>query len=357
MGGPGESDELPAVSVIMTALNESRHLAGAVESVLAQDYAGPLELVVAVGPSHDDTVEIAAQLAAANPRMSVVENPTGRTPAGLNIAIAATDPTTTVVVRTDGHAELPSGYVRTAVATLLRSGADNVGGMMIPEGTTPLESAVARAMSEKIGLGGSTFHIGGDEGPADTVYLGVFRRSILEKTGGFDEHYTRAQDWELNLRIRTLGGVVWFDPSLRVDYRPRGHLRDLAKQFRGSGEWRWQIIRAYPRTASVRYLAAPAATLAIGLALVAVVIGLAIGSPLLALIAAAVPLGYLAVILAAATVTRRGLGPAASAWYPLVLVTMHLSWGSGFLLGPLRSALHRESQGSRQPAPATSGKS
>ncbi len=341
--------DLPPVSVIMTALNESRHLAGAVQAVLDQDYPGFLELVVAVGPSHDNTWDIATRLAQDNPRMRVVRNPTGRTPAGLNVAIAATDPSTEVVVRTDGHAELPKDYVSVAVATLQRSGADNVGGMMIPEGTAPLENAVARAMSEKIGLGGATFHVGGVEGPAPTVYLGVFRRSILERTGGFNEYYTRAQDWELNLRIRDLGGVVWFDPQLKVEYRPRGKVRELAKQFRGSGEWRWQIIRAHPTTASVRYLAAPAATLAIALAVAVIVINSALqGSAVISLGAAVVPVGYLAVILAAALATRRGLSARSSAWYPVALVTMHMSWGTGFLLGPLKHAVaSRRAQGQR----------
>jgi hypothetical protein len=271
--------------------------------------------------------------------MRVVENPTGRTPAGLNIAIANTDPSTTVVVRTDGHAELPSHYVTRAVETLLRSGADNVGGMMIPRGVAPLESAVARAMSEKIGLGGATFHIGGTEGPAPTVYLGVFRRGILERTGGFNEYYTRAQDWELNLRIRQLGGVVWFDPELQVEYRPRGELRALSRQFRGSGEWRWQIIRNHPDTASIRYLAAPAATLAIGAAAVVLVLDAAvIGSGTVAIAAAAIPAGYLGVVVLGAVATRRGLSARASAWYPVALVTMHLSWGAGFLRGWLRHA-------------------
>jgi succinoglycan biosynthesis protein ExoA len=350
-----DSAELPSVSVIMTALNESRHLAGAVKAVLDQDYPGSLELVLAVGPSHDDTWAIATGLAERNPQMRVVENPTGRTPAGLNVAIAATDPASEVVVRTDAHAELPKDYVSIAVATLNRSGADNVGGMMVPEGTTSLESAVARAMAEKIGLGGATFHVGGTEGPAPTVYLGVFRRSILERTGGFNEYYTRAQDWELNLRIRDLGGVVWFDPQLKVEYRPRGKIRELAKQFRGSGEWRWQIIRAHPATASVRYLAAPAATLAIALALAVIVVNSAVqGSAVISLIAAVVPVGYLAVILAAAAATRHGLGARSSAWYPVALVTMHMSWGTGFLLGPLKHALAtRRAARNPQPEPSS----
>lgn len=324
----------PRVTVIMTALEEEMHLAEAVESVFAQDYAGPLGLVVAIGPSKDRTREVADRLALKHDGMTVVDNPTGRTPAGLNLAIAAVDPASTVIVRTDGHATLPVDYVSTAVAVLTETGAANVGGMMIPEGTTPFECAVARAMSEPIGLGSVPFHVGGEPGPAETVYLGVFRRDVLEKTGGFDEHFTRAQDWELNHRIRDLGETVWFDPRLQVVYRPRPTIRRLATQFRGSGTWRWQIIRTYPSTASVRYLAAPGATAAIGAAVATLAVDAVVWrSPLVAKLAAAVPGGYLAVVLGGAVLTRRGLSLKASALYPAALVTMHLSWGSGFLSG------------------------
>ena len=325
----------------MTARNEIRHLAEAVDSVFDQDYPGPLELVVAIGPSTDGTEALAKQLAARHQgRVRVLHNPTGRTPAGLNIAIDATRSESTVIVRTDGHANLPHDYVSTAVEVLQRTGAANVGGMMIPEGTTPFELAVARAMSEKIGMGSATFHVGGAEGPTDTVYLGVFDRAVLVKTGGFDEHFTRAQDWELNHRIRELGATVWFDPRLQVSYRPRASARALATQFHGSGIWRWQIIRAYPETVSVRYLAAPTATFAVGAAAAVLVVDAAlIHSGALAVAAAAVPAGYIAVIVAGAALTRRGLDARTSALYPVALATMHMSWGFGFLRAASGDAL------------------
>jgi succinoglycan biosynthesis protein ExoA len=322
----------PPVSVVMTVLNERRNLSAAVSTVFGQDYPGPIELVVAVGPARDGTPNLARQLAETHPRMTVVNNPTGRTPSGLNLAIAAADPASTVIVRTDGHAQLPRDYVRTAVETLERTGAGNVGGMMVPRGDTAFEQAVARAMSSRIGLGSAPFHTGGTEGPADSVYLGVFDRTVLDKAGGYDEHYARAQDWELNYRIRDLGSVVWFDPRLRVDYCPRGSIAALAVQFRSSGEWRAQLVRKFPRTANARYLAAPLATAGLGgSAIVLLVNAAAVHSAALSLAAAVIPAGYAAVIVAGAFATRRGLGVRASAWYPLVLVTMHTSWGVGFI--------------------------
>jgi GT2 family glycosyltransferase len=317
----------------MTALNEERYLPDAVASVFAQDYPGSLELVVAVGPSRDRTRAVADELAAADARMKVVDNPGGRTPAGLNRAIAAIDPASTVVVRTDGHASLPPGYVREAVEVLLRTGAANVGGMMIPEGVTAFERAVARAMTKPIGLGSARFHVGGEEGPAETVYLGVFRRSVLEKTGGFDEYFARAQDWELNHRIRLLGEVVWFDPRLQVRYRPRSDLSRLAQQFRGSGAWRWQVVRVHPSTVNLRYLAAPVATAVLAASgLVLLLDGFLLRSAAVAAAALVPPAGYAAVVLAGSAASSEGLDADARRWYPVVLATIHLSWGTGFLL-------------------------
>src|SRR5207344_3066352 len=142
---------------------------------------------------------------------------------GLNAAIAASRHP--AVVRVDGHGLLAPGYIATAVRLLAETGAANVGGIMAAEGVTPFERAVARAMTSKFGVGGARFHTGGQAGPADSVYLGAFRREVLERMGGYDESFLRAQDWELNHRIRGAGNLVWFSPELWVAYRPRSSVR------------------------------------------------------------------------------------------------------------------------------------
>ncbi|RGA02922.1 MULTISPECIES: glycosyltransferase family 2 protein [Microbispora] len=313
----------PPVSVIMPVLNEERHLRDAVRQVLEQDYEGPLEVVISVGPSHDRTQEVADAIAAEDRRVVVVPNPTGRTPNALNAAIAASR--NPIIARVDGHAILPRDYLRTAVETLEQTGADNVGGIMAAEGITPFEQAVACAMTSKIGVGNARFHTGGEAGPADTVYLGVFRRSALDRVGGYDEHFLRAQDWEMNHRIRETGGLVWFQPRMRVTYRPRPNVRALAKQYFHYGRWRRVVSRTHQGTINLRYLAPPAAVAAMALGLVV--------SPVFwpGLL---VPGGYLAAIVAGSVLTGRGLPGAALVRLPVVYATMHVSWGTGFLTSP-----------------------
>src|SRR4051794_36616752 len=251
----------PSVSVIMPVLNEARHLATSVAEILAQQYGGEVELVIALGPSRDDTDRIARELAAADPRIKLVRNPSGKTPAGLNVAVQASSHG--IVARVDGPGILLPGYLQRAVCLLEETGAANVGGLMLAVGETGFEQAVARAYASKVGLGGGSFHVGGMEGPADSVHLGVFRREVLDRLGGFDEHYHRAQDWELNHRIRQSGGVVWFSPDLAVTYRPRSSWTELVRQFFHTGRWRREVIRQHPDSIRPRYLAPPAATAAI----------------------------------------------------------------------------------------------
>ena len=307
----------------MPLLNEERHLRDAVAMILSQDYPGPLEVVLALGPSRDRTDEVARSVAAGDDRVRLVANPSGRTPDGLNAAIGAA--TGEVVVRVDGHAEIPGDYIRTAVDELTRVGADNVGGIMDARGTTPFERAVACAMRSPLGVGSSRFHTGGQAGESDTVYLGVFRRSALERVGGYDPHFARAQDWEMNHRIRQTGGKVWFTPELKVTYRPRGSFGSLARQYFHYGRWRRVVARHHEGTINPRYLAPP--TMA-----VLTTAGLVAGffwKP-----AWVVPAGYLTAVAAGGLAISAGEPVKTRVLTPAVLATMHWAWGAGFLTSP-----------------------
>ena len=249
--------EYPPVSVVMPVRNEERHLAEAVRHVLGQDYPGEFELVLAVGPSADRTEQIARDLAAAQPRLTVVPNPTGQIPAALNAAVRVARHA--VIARMDGHALMPSGYLATAVAALTETGAADVGGVMAAVGVTTFQQAVAWAMTSRAGVGSAAFHTGGGAGPVDSVYLGIYHRAAIERAGGWDEGMLRAEDWDLNYRIRAGGGRIWFTPDLRVTYRPRASLGALGAQYCHYGRWRRVVVREHPETASFRYLAPPGA--------------------------------------------------------------------------------------------------
>ncbi len=312
----------PGVSIVLPILNEERHLAVAINAILQQDYQGEFEVILAIGPSQDRTMEIARDLAKSEHRVVIVESPTGRTPNGLNLAIAASR--FPIICRIDGHAEISRDYVTQAVHLLRGKSAVNVGGIMAAQGTTLFEKSVATAMRSPLGVGAARFHTGGGAGPADTVYLGTFEKSALLAVGGYDERFTRAQDWELNFRLRQAGGLIWFDPSLIVTYRPRPTFKALAKQYFEYGRWRRAVMRNHTGTTNLRYLAPPTAVLGI---LVSLILGSFVNSILYFPIAI-----YLLLIVLGSLVIGKGI--LEKIVLPSVLATMHMSWGWGFLTSP-----------------------
>ena len=312
-----------AVSVILPVLNEENYLEAAVKAVLAQDFSGPIEVVLAVGPSNDRTMEIAQNLAKTDARVKVVSNPSGRTAAGLNLAIK--NSSHPIIVRVDGHANISKNYISIAVDLLEETGAVNVGGVMAAEGHTPFEKAVAGAMRSALGVGAAKFHTGGSAGQTDTVYLGVFKRAAVDAIGGFDEHFTRAQDWELNFRLRKNGGKIYFDPRLTVTYKPRKSLAALAKQYFEYGRWRRVVSRTHKGTINLRYLAPPFTLIGVSISL--------IGGLLNSLLFA--PAAFYGIFLILASL-KIGKTLSERVFLPAILFTMHMSWGAGFITSTRR---------------------
>jgi succinoglycan biosynthesis protein ExoA len=313
---------LPAVSVILPILNEEADLPNCISAILQQDYAGEIEIILALGPSKDNTNKIAHDLAAADKRIKLVNNPTGQTATGLNLAIA--ESSFEIICRIDGHSEISNSYLTIAISIMQETGAVNVGGLMYADGQSGLQRTIAQAMRSKLGVGAAKFHTGGKAGPSDTVYLGTFKKSAILAAGGFDERYIRAQDWELNHRMRAQGGLIWFDPRLVVTYRPRKSLSKLAKQYFQYGRWRRVISRQHPKTTSFRYLAPPAALV---INLLSIIFGALVAKYFFLPV-----LTYVVVLIIGSWFIGKKF--ADKLLMPIVFATMHLSWGAGFLTSP-----------------------
>lgn len=307
----------PPVSIIIAAASAERTLPPALDAIEAQDYRGPIEVVVAAADE-------GSARAAAGHEVVVVSNPTGSTPAGLNLAAGAS--TGEILVRVDTHSLVPSDYVTRVVGTLLTTNADNVGGRQVPTGRRFMERAIAAAMSSRFGAGDARYRVGGAAGPTDTVYLGAFRRVVFDQIGGYDENFVRNQDYELNHRLRAAGGIVWFDPEIRVDYRPRGSLAALASQYFQYGRWKRFFARSHDWSLRPRQWAPPILVITLAPALLG-----SVWWPWLLTI----PAAYLAalILIGLASIPRVGLP---GLLMPVALAIMHVAWGAGFLIGQSR---------------------
>ncbi|MGH9017779.1 MAG: glycosyltransferase family 2 protein, partial [Acidimicrobiales bacterium] len=235
---------------------------------------------------------------------------------GLNRALA--EARGDLLIRVDGRTVIAPDYVDQCVAALTRSGAALVGGPIVPLGTTWIERAVGAALTSTLGAGPARFRKAGSTAAwTDIVYLGAARVDVLRRLGGYDEDFATNEDAELLHRLQDDGGV-WFDPTIRSSYRPRGSFAAFVRQYYRYGDGRAATVRKYPESLRLRQLAAPLLVLG-----------------LLSPWRRSVALAYLAVVAAGSGPELRR-DPAAGAGLAVALPAMHLSWGAGFLVGWLR---------------------
>jgi len=298
------------VTVAVPVLNEARHISACLAALESQTYGDIVEILVVDGGSDDETRDLAGQVAG----VRILENDERVQAAALNLAIheAKGD----VLVRVDGHCIVAPDYVERCVATLARTGAAMVGGGMTPEAEGWRAGGIAAAMRSPFGAGPARFHVGGQAGWVDTVYLGAYRVDTAKAVGGYSLEPV-SEDGEFAIRMRRAGGV-YYDPAIRSTYVPRRTFTSLARQFHRYGAMRAATVVRHPHSVKPRQLASP--LLVVGLASPA-------RRPLLG--------AYGLVVAAAAFRERRhpGVVPGLVGALPV----MHLSWGAGFLLGLGRS--------------------
>jgi len=231
----------PRVTIAMPAYNEEKFIEACIASVQAQDYPAELiEILVADGRSTDKTRDILARLAAADPRIRVIDNPQRLQAAALGLIVKQA--TGDVIVRMDVHCEYAPDYVRKCVEVLERTGADNVGGAQRAKAKSFFQKALCAALDSPFGTGGVKYRSADAEGFVDTVFLGAFRRKIFESIGLWDPGAITNEDAELNQRILDSGGQIYLSRDIVVHYFPRDSFKTLAKQYFKYGRGRARTL-------------------------------------------------------------------------------------------------------------------
>jgi succinoglycan biosynthesis protein ExoA len=331
-GGDG-GDGGDVVSVMMVVRNERRAIDRALDAVLEQEIDGRLEVVVAEGRSDDGTRDVLARRAAADPRIVVVDNPTGRTTEGLNQALAAAHGP--YVVRVDGHTILPPGYIGAMVGHLRAGRAEGAGGLQIGIGRGRFGRAVAALHGSRIGIGGGRHHHARDSEYVDHISQGAYLTARCRAVGGFDERWIRNQDCEFDLRYAAGGERLMLDPRFGFHWYVRESPRALARQYYQYGYWRCRTVLRHPGSLSPRWLVPPALVVALLCGVVA------LATPAGPWLLVAVLASYLAAV--GVGVARIG-GDAGMGLVPALAIaipTVHLSWGTGFLVSLPGSVLAR----------------
>ncbi len=322
----------PSVTIIMPVRNEGAYIEDTLRSVLEQDYPqDSVELLIVDGMSGDNTRDIIHSTmktpsdARRKPiKYKVLDNEAGIVPNALNIGLAQAEGD--IIIRVDGHCQIPGDYVSKCVTLLEETGADNVGGTQCAIGNGAVSEAIAAANASPFGVGNSRFHYSKEPAWVDTVFLGAYRREVFSRVGGFDEDLVRNQDDEFNFRLLQANGQIWFDPSLRVKYFCRSSFRKLWRQYFQYGFYKVRVMQKRKGMASARHIVpatfvlALLATHSVGILSQSAIVFFLVSMPY-----------FLATIFASVSTAGRSLR--LLPLLPVVFFILHFSYGAGFLWG------------------------
>lgn len=333
--------EDPFVTVVMPIRNEADHVGQSLGAVLAQDYPRErYEVVVCDGRSDDGTLGVIDDLVADRPHpiVRVLENERGIASTALNTAIAAARGD--LIVRIDGHSEVPRDYLRRLVELSRSTNAACVGGRVTTTGSNATSRAIAAAQSSRFGIGGVAFRLAQEPGPVDTVLFGAYRREVFDIIGGFYDELVRNQDDEFNLRLIRAGGVIWMDPTITFLHYARPDFGSLWRQYYGYGRYKPRVMQMHRTVVSPRHLVPSAFVAGLGASIAAAVLTRR------SALAGAVLVPYVAATAVNAWRTGRDahVSPLSVGMATTVL---HVSYGSGAISG----LAHLRSEGHPPPPP------
>ena len=227
------------LSVICPIYNEEKYIAQFLDSLLKQDYPKEdLEILLVDGMSKDHTREIVEKYIRQNPFIRLIDNPERIVPYAMNRGIEAAKGD--VIMRLDAHASYQPDYFSTLVKGLKDLQAENVGTVCKTDvlNKTSKTLAIREVLSNKLGVGDSTFRTGIDkEQEVDTVPFGCWPKEVFTKYGMYDVRLVRNQDIELNKRIKHGGGKIYILPYTYCTYLARETWKALAKNNYGNGKW------------------------------------------------------------------------------------------------------------------------
>ncbi len=312
------------MSVLIPILNEARVIRDTLPPMLDQPYDGELEFLLLDGGSDDGTLEILAELAAGDSRIRVLDNPGRRQSAALNIGLA--EAKGKYICRMDAHSHYPRDYVRVGAERLCRGDVTWVAGPAIAVGFDPWSDRIALALTSPLGVGGARFRLAlEEEAEVDTGFTGILTAETLRQVGGWSEDWGINEDGELAARVLAAGGTIVCVPEMAAEFIPRNSLGELSRQY-----WRYGLGRAktwlrHPGSLRRSHVLPPG--------LVLTTLGAIAGPrPLRGVCRAGLSV-YGSALLIESLRQARKASASDAAWLPLVFMTMHFSWGSGFMVG------------------------
>lgn len=244
--------ELVPASLILTVLNEESSLPAFLDSLSQQDSL-PAEMVIVDGGSRDKTIQVIQNWSAPEGlQVNCFKRDGATISEGRNAAIAAS--THDLIIITDGGTTLEQGWVK-ALYGSLASGNDVASGFFRPAGQVPLQRIIAAIITPTVD------EIDPEKFLPSSRSVG-FRKSWIERVGGYPEWLDYCEDLFLDLQLKRSGARFEFIPDAVATWNARPTLKAFAVQYyryaRGDAK-----AGLWPRRHLARYTAYTAGVLAL----------------------------------------------------------------------------------------------
>ena len=317
-------------SFILPILNEEVFISDTLTSILNQKKSNgwQFEILISDGGSTDGTLEIIKSFILNNPYIHLIDNQQKIVSTGFNLALNKAKGE--IIVRVDGHCNIPKNYIEKCYNLLKEADADIVGGVIETISSGFIGRAISIVQSSWFGVGDVKFRnkYSKKSRYVDTLAFGAHRREIFADIGGYDEEMVCNQDDEFNHRALQTGKKIWLDPTIRTKYFARSSFLKLFKQYFNYGYYKVRGIQKRGQLFSIRHIIP-------SIFIVSLIITLIIGLFLQSLwISFSVGFLYLIFNLSASIFVSpnfRSIHLISLAYW-----TLHLGYGLGFIWGFIR---------------------
>ena len=238
------------ISIICPVYNELKHIEDLLK-FFVNSLPLDKELLIIDGGSTDNTKIIIEKWQKKYHNIKLFDNPNKTVPFALNIGVKNSfgDP----IIRIDAHSKYSPDYFEKIIETFNRTDADIVGGPTRIANGTNFQNAVGLVILHPFGIGNSKVHDIDFEGYTDHVTFGAWRKSIFSEIGYFDERLTRNQDDEFHYRAKSLGKKIFQNPKIKLWYYPRNNLKSLFSQYFQYGYFKPFILIKVPSEIKLRH--------------------------------------------------------------------------------------------------------
>ena len=318
------------ISILIPVYNEEKYILKCLESIESQTYnLESIEVIVIDGRSTDKTLSIVEEFNRNSKiDIKVVDNPNRTAPYAMNIGVK--NASGSIIIRIDGHAYMKNDFVEQCVLALEKhKSVVCVGGSIITINENAIGEAIALAMSSPFGVGDAKFRYSQEEVLVDTLAFGAYRKEIFEKVGLFDEELVRNQDDEFNFRVIKSGEKILLNPKIKSYYYGRTSIKKLFKQYFQYGYWKVRVGQKHKQVTSIRQLVPFIFVMSLSILSILSFVN----KIFLMMLIAEILLYSTCLIVFSIKVSCKGNKLKYTWLLPIIFLTLHSSYGIGYMLG------------------------